>query len=37
MQPYTVWDVVMLLILGVTVVQAWMLPEVEQLVEETLD
>ena len=37
MQPYTVWDVVMLLILGVTVVQAWMLPKVEQLVEETLD
>jgi uncharacterized membrane protein YcaP (DUF421 family) len=37
MQPFTIWDVVILLVLGVMAVQAWMLPKVEQVVEETLD
>ena len=37
MQPFTIWDVVMLVVSGVTVVQARTLPKVDQVVEETLD
>lgn len=37
MQPFTVWDIVMLVVSGATVVQARTLPKVEQVVEETLD
>jgi hypothetical protein len=37
MQPFTVWDIIMLVVAGVTVVQARTLPKVEQVVEETLD
>ena len=37
MQPFTIWDIVMLVVSGVTVIQARTLPKVEQIVEETLD
>lgn len=37
MQPLMIWDIVMLVVSGVMAGQAWMLPKVEQVVEETLD
>jgi hypothetical protein len=37
MQPFTIWDIIMLIISSVVVAQAGSLPRVEQLIEETLD
>jgi len=37
MQPFTIWDIVMMVITSVVVFQAGTFSRVEQVVEETLD
>ena len=37
MQPFTIWDIVMMAITSVVVFQAGTFSRVEQVVEETLD